>query len=107
MNVCDAVFRRELTTRALAHDLWLRGTGQTAEQDWLQAESEILGMRLKVVLWTKDSKSESYGRIDKSRCVSDIVHTVDGPTITDANGRRILLKDKEMSNRGYIVGVEV
>lgn len=84
--------------------MWLRGTGQNAEQDWLQAESEVLSLSVKVLLWTSVNGVE-YGHIETPCRVADIVYDNGNPTVVDSNKKTIiLLREPRLSSSEHVYG---
>lgn len=105
LSVYQAVFNKQHCIRSRANELWLKGSSQTADQDWLQAESEVLSLPLIVVIWTKDIKGAEYGYIDKTRRVADVNYSDKGLTIIDDKRNVVIvLNDQRLSCEAYVIG---
>jgi hypothetical protein len=97
VDVYDAIFHRKECIRKHAHSLWRtkEGRGQTAEQNWLQAEEKVLGTPIKLVIMTEGFGMLSH--IDKTKHVRDVICSPCGHIIKTKTGDVFL-----SANRSYM-----
>jgi hypothetical protein len=109
INVIDAIFHRERCIGNRANQLWHQGgcRSETAESDWLQAEAEVLGTVVNLIVCTENEKF-NWGRVDKTNCVRDVVHhEIHGPTLKDKSGATYLILNKRNSFSSHVAGIKI